>query len=57
MDPGNQGLKLRDKKNTNRSNLGMKKLLTAFLYTCGEIEQVCEIVRIWNNPSMKLWIQ
>jgi len=46
MDPGNQGLKLRDKKNTNRSNLGMKKLLTAFLYTCGEIEQVCEIVRI-----------
>ena len=26
MDPVNQGLKLRDKKNTNRSNLGMKKL-------------------------------
>jgi len=26
MDPGNQGLKLRDEKNTNRSNLGMKKL-------------------------------
>ena len=25
-DPGNRGLKLRDEKNTNRSNLGMKKL-------------------------------
>ena len=36
MDPGNQGLKLRDKKNTNHSNLGMKKLQTAFLYTCGQ---------------------
>ena len=33
-DSGNKGLKLRDEKNTNRSNLGMKKLLTTFLYTC-----------------------
>ena len=34
LDPGDQGLKLRDEKNTNRFNLGMKKLYTAFLYTC-----------------------
>ncbi len=26
IDPGNQGLKLRDEKNTNHSKLGMKKL-------------------------------
>ena len=25
MDPGNQDLKLRDEKNTNHSNLGVKK--------------------------------
>ena len=26
LDPGDQGLKLRDEKNTNSFNLGMKKL-------------------------------
>ena len=26
IDPGKKGLKLRDKKNTNHSKLGMKKL-------------------------------